>query len=139
MGLLRRQTKDLASKAEFVAPLLLDVCNDMSPTLLMALLGVEGAAKNESLVPAIVMEEIAFGVHPTDRLVFGAEQREQFMGSLVLAIKTLLESPLDASIADLYNTRQQFYANLSLPKTSLDLRGTLFWEFGKALAAVYAK
>jgi hypothetical protein len=136
-----RRTQGFQSKAEFVAPLLLDVCNDMSPTLLMALLGVEGAAKNKSLLPEIVMEEIALGLHLTDRLVFahcGADQRAQFMDALLPAIKNLLEPPLDASLADFYSTRQQFYASLRFPKTSQDLKGTLFWEFGKALAAVYA-
>lgn len=136
-----RQTEGFQSKAEFVAPLLLDVCNDMSPTLLMALLGVEGAAKNKSLLPEIVMEEIAFGVHLTDRLVFanfGADQRAQFMDALLPVIKKLLEPPLDASLADFYNTRQQFYASLRFPKSGQDLKGTLFWEFGKALALSYA-
>lgn len=136
-----KRTESFQSKAEFVAPLLLDVCNDMSPTLLMALLGVEGAAKNKSLLPEIVMEEIAFGLHLTDRLVFahfGADQRAQFMDALVPATKTLLEPPLDASLAGLYRTRQQFYASLRFPESSQDLKGTLFWKFGKALAAIYA-
>ena len=136
-----RRLESFQSKAELVAPLLLDVCNDMSPTLLMALLGVEDAAKNKSLLPEIAIEEIVFGLHLTDRLVFvhcGADQRAQFMDALLPAIKKLLEPSLDASLADFYSTRQQFYASLRFPKSTQDLKGTLFWEFGKALAAIYA-
>ena len=134
-------TKSLESKAEFVAPLLMDVCKDTSATLLMALLGVEASTKNPSLLQPIALEELSFVLHLTDRLVFahyGAEQRAQFMDALLPAVKKLLTPPSDASLVTLYNTRQTFYASLRFPNSTKDLKGTLFWEFGKTLAVGYA-
>ena len=60
------------------------------------------------------------------------------MDALLPSVQKLLKPPFDGTLADLYNTRQQFYADLRFPTNGQDLKGTLFWEFGKALAAVYA-
>jgi len=136
-----RQAKQLQSKAAFIAPLLIDVCRETSPTLLRSLLGAESSTKNPTLLQPILIEELAFLLHLTDRLIFahcGVNQRALFMEALLPETKRLLESPFDASLADLYNTRQQFYANFYLPDSSENLKDALFWEFGKALAAVYA-
>ncbi len=121
----KKRIKNRRANAESLAPLLMDVCKETSASLLRSVLGVEGAAQNQSLLRSVELEELAFALHLTDRLLFahyGADQRALFMDDLLPSVKKLLDPPFDGTLADLYNTRQQFYANLRFPANSQDLK-----------------
>lgn len=84
-----------------------------------------------------------FGLHLTDRIAFGrlgASNTAGFMDALLPAIQSELQPTVSSQLEDLYNTRNTFYGGFRklYPDENENLKGTLFWEFGKALGSVYA-
>ena len=136
-------TEEPLSKAEIVASSLVELCKDTSSMFLKGLLGEDVSTASQALIEPVNLEVLLFALHLTDRLTFvhlRSGERALFMEALLPAVKRLLRPPLDANLADLYNVRQQFYGGFAklCPDGDDSLKGTLFWEFGKALAAVYA-
>ena len=62
------------------------------------------------------------------------------MNALLPSVQRELKPPLDSQFQDLYNTRNMFYGGCPrlFPEKKDNLKGTLFWEFGKAMGSVYA-
>jgi hypothetical protein len=115
----------------------------VAPLLLRALTGQDDPPPNDGLTSALEIEVLALILHVMDRHVFqclGPQRRDEFMNELLVATKRLLPSPLAEGFADTYNSRNQYYGRMSklYPPTGENLKGTVFWEFAKAMASVYA-
>ena len=103
----------------------------------------DGETSAAALMQSLLLEVLSFELHLTDRLAFskfGSKERATFMDTLLAEVARRLEPPFNVELQDVFNIRQQFYGRF--PKLYAEkgdsLAGTLFWEFGKAMAAVYA-
>ena len=137
----KKSDGDFSLPAQTAATALLDTTEQAAPNLLKALVG-EGGVKQELLVP-LTLELLIFGLHLTDRIAFdrlGADNRAGFMNSLLPTVQRELQPPVSTHLQALYNTRNPFYGGFRklYPEQQETLKGTLFWEFGKALGSIYA-
>ena len=62
------------------------------------------------------------------------------MDALCAALAHRLGPPRTVELQDLYNKRQHFYGQFPklFAENGESLKGTLFWEFGKLMAAAHA-
>ena len=134
-----------------MADLLLGVGPEATRIIAEGLLGEElGADKKDvpadrqAVLTSLAWEVLAFELHLTDRRILstlGASARAPFMDALCAALAQRLGPPRDVELQNVYNKRQQFYRRF--PKLYAEdgesLKGTLFWEFAKMLAAAYAE
>jgi len=116
---------------------------EAAPHLLKALVGEERSNQNQELLAQLTSELLIFGLHLTDRIAFGrlgASNRSGFMNALLPAVQRELQPPVSSQLEQLYNIRNTFYGSFCklYPDKKENLKGTLFWEFGKALGSVYA-
>jgi hypothetical protein len=130
-------------QAQQFAPSVLEMSRECAPILAKALFGEDHAEKIEESCDPLSMEILAFILHLCDRVMFmkrGHEVRTVFMDFLLLNIRDYLAPPQDEELENLYNTRQEFYSQFQrlIAEEGESHQGTLFWEFGKALGAVYA-
>ncbi len=102
---------------------------------------------NRSIDPAkkseILIELAAYCFHLWDRRLFmflGPEKRVGFLN--ILMMRFLEDYHGDAEIGEfassfmeLSDARQREYAKFRIPRDGNDLKGTLFWEFGKKMNA----
>lgn len=130
-------------KAKTAALILAACCEELTPVLLRALVSEESTESNNELIAPLSLEMFMFGLHLTDRIAFdrlGPTNRTLFMNALLERVQNKLKPPLDSQLHSFYNLRIVFYARF--PKLFADkddnLKDTLFWEFGKALSAIYA-
>lgn len=138
-----RSDERFSAAAQTAATVLLAATEEAAPHLWKALVRGDDAAKNEELAAPVAMELLVFGLHFTDRIAFGrlgVEDRATFMDSLLPAIQSGLQPSIAEHLRGLYNTRNTFYGGFRklFPDGQEGLKGTLFWEFGKALGSVYA-
>ncbi|MCY3024461.1 MAG: hypothetical protein NTW87_36260 [Planctomycetota bacterium] len=122
---------------------LMGATEEGTPHLLEALVGKERVGESEDLLAPIKCELLIFGLHLTDRIAFarlGAGSTSGFMNALLPLIQQELEPAIGAQLEHLYNMRNTFYGGFCklYPDKEEDLKGTLFWEFGKAMGSVYA-
>ena len=146
----KKQTVDYQSKAATMADLLLGVAPEATRIIAEGLLTEElGVDKDiptgsQAILTSLAWEVLAFELHLTDRQIFsslGASTRAPFMDALCAAIAQRLGPPRDVELQNVYNKRQQFYRRFPklYAESGESLKGTLFWEFGKMLAAAYAE
>ncbi len=138
-----RRSENFDAQAKAAAPMLIACCKETAPTLLKALVGENKPDNNKELIAPLTIELLVFGLHLADRITFGclcARGRSAIMNALLPRVRDELEHPLNSRLQDLYNTRNAFYAGFRklAPDDKDNLKGTLFWEFGKAMGSVYA-
>lgn len=134
---------DFSLRTQTAATVLMVATAEAAPHLLKSLVGEECINANQELIAPLTAELIIFGLHLTDRIAFGrlgASDRAKFMDALLPAIQSKLQPSVSSRLEDLYNTRNNFYGEFHklYPSENENLKGTLFWEFGKALGSVYA-
>jgi hypothetical protein len=139
----KKRGGDFSARAQTASAVLLGVTEEAAPLLLKALVGEKGVDDNQQILAPLSSELLIFGLHLTDRIAFGrlgASDRSGFMNALLPAIQRGLKPPLSSQLEHLYNTRNTFYGGFRklYPDEKENLKGTLFWEFGKALGSVYA-
>ena len=139
----KKSGKDFTFQAKAAAVVLITETRDSTAHLLKSLVGEERFESSEELVVPLVAELLAFGLHLTDRMAFGRlgeSNRAEFMDALLLAVRSELQPPVSSQLRDLYNSRNSFYGGFRkfYPEGNETLKGTLFWEFGKALGSIYA-
>jgi hypothetical protein len=134
---------DFSAQAQTASAVLMGATGEAAPRLLKILVGEEQAGENQKLLAPLTCEILIFGLHLTDRIAFarlGAGSRSGFMNALLRFIQRELQPPVAVQLEHLYNTRNTFYGGF--PKLYSEdkgnLKGTLFWEFGKAMGSVYA-
>jgi len=85
-------------------------------------------------------EELGFGVNCVDRILnatIGAQRKGNYLEELVDALQLELTKRSKQFgfkglfFRDLVVRRQAFYATLQFPEANQNLKGTLFWEYGK--------
>lgn len=138
----RENSSGFPLTAESVADATLESCETGVLNLMDALFGKENAENNSEYIEPLYLELLVFALQITDRIVFaklGSEDRAEFMNELLSVVKKRIQSPIKSEFRSLYNSRTAFYASFQklLPDESESPKGTLFWEFGKALGAVY--
>jgi hypothetical protein len=143
MWRFNRRSNNFDAQAKAAAPILIACCEETAPTFLKALVGENNLDSNKELITPLTIELLVFGLHLADRITFGrlgARGRSAFMNALLSRVRDELKSPLNSQLQDLYNTRNAFYAGFQklTPDDKDNLKGTLFWEFGKAMGSVYA-
>jgi hypothetical protein len=141
---LSRSTEHIDAQAKIVAPILMGCCEQTAPIFLKALVGEKKAGSNQGLIAPLTIELLVFALHLTDRITFarlGPSKRAKFMNALLPGVQRELKPPLDSQLQRLYNTRNTFYGGFPklFPDKKDNLKGTLFWEFGKAMGSVYAE
>jgi hypothetical protein len=134
---------DLSARAQIASAVLMGVTEEAVPHLLKALVGKKPTDQNQEMLSPLKSELLIFALHLTDRIAFGrlgAPNRSGFMNALLPAIQRELQPPVSSQLEQLYNTRNAFYGGFRklYPDKKESLKGTLFWEFGKALSSVYA-
>lgn len=136
---------DVLRRSEVAATILIVIANESAPYAVKELVGEERADASGELISPITLELLILGLHLTDRMAFsklGAANRTVFVDALLPAVQRQLNSALQPRVEALYNTRNMFYGgfrNLYPDKAKNEiLKGTLFWEFGKSLGAIYA-
>ena len=139
----KKSSGDFSARAQTASAVLIGVTEEAAPHLLKALVGEERVNESQELVVPLTSELLIFGLHLKDRIAFGrlgASNRSGFMNALLPAIQRELQSPVSGQLEQLYNTRNTFYGGFRklYPDGKENLKGTLFWEFGKALGSVYA-
>jgi hypothetical protein len=112
------------------------------PDLFEVLVGEEHVAEKQEFIDALTFELLIFGLHLTDRIAFkrlGERKRAEFMSALLTEIDSALQR-MSSQQVSLYNTRNSFYDGFHklYPDGNENLKGTLFWEFGKSLGSIYA-
>jgi hypothetical protein len=130
-------------QTQTAAVLLRAASDEAAPHLLKKLVGEEHIDTNQELIAPLTLELLIFGLHLTDRIAFqrlGESDRTEFMDVLLPIIRSELEPRVGSQFKDLYNTRNTFYSGFRKlwPDKNESVKGTLFWEFGKALGSVYA-
>jgi hypothetical protein len=144
---------DWRSKADTIAPLLVEASRD-SAARFLDWLSDEGVSEgHDTLLVSMSVQTTLLSLHLADRLVLmhlGAPAQREFMDALLPATKRLLGPILgpmydlsfqELSFQELYNASQEFYASFPklVPDKNESVKGTLFWEFGKTVAAAYAE
>ena len=132
----------LDTQANASACMLLKCSQEAVPTFLHALVAEENTSNNEAMAASLAIELLVFALHLTDRITFirlGSRKRSAFMNVLLPRVRSDLSPPLDSQLEQIYNTRNRFYGGFQklLPEKDENLKGTLFWEFGKAMGSVY--
>jgi hypothetical protein len=143
MWLFKKSGGDFSLCAQTAAAVLMAATKEAAPLLLKTLVGEESVDANQGLIAPLTSELLKFGLHLTDRIAFGrlgASNTAEFMDVLLPAIQSELQPTVSSQLEDLYNTRNTFYGGFRklYPDENENLKGTLFWEFGKALGSVYA-
>jgi hypothetical protein len=143
MGLFNTRGENFHEQAKTVASMLIDCCQETAPVFLKTLLGEDNLVNNKGLIAPLTIELLVFGLHLCDRITFdhlGERGRSTFMDALLPRVREELEPPFDSKLQDSYNTRNAFYGSFRrlAPDNNRNLKGTLFWEFGKAMSSVYA-
>ena len=134
---------DFSAQAQTSSALLMGWTEGGAPHLLKALVGEERFDESRHLLVVVQGELLMFGLHLTDRIAFGklgASARAYFMDALLPSIQSELRPPLSTQLETVYNARQTFYSGFHklYPDEKESLKGTLFWELGKMLSAMYA-
>jgi len=134
---------DFAEQAQTASAMLIGATEEGARHLLKALVGEERANEDRELLAPLTCELLIFALHLTDRIAFarlGTRSRSGFMDALLTAVQRRLRPPIAEDLEQLYNTRNAFYGGFRnlYPEKNENLKGTLFWEFGKALGSVYA-
>lgn len=138
-----KNSGNFSVRAQTAAAVLMAATEKAAPHLLRSLVGENCIDANKELITPLTSELLIFGLHLTDRIALGrlgANDRAEFMDALLPAIQDELQLPLNSRLEDLYNTRNTFYGEFRklYPAEKESLKGTLFWEFGKALGVVFA-
>lgn len=125
-----------------IVPGLITYCEEAVPTFSKALSGEDTAGGNNKLQDSLFVELVIFGVHLMDRIVLFRNMsiHASFMDTLLPHLQDALEPGRKEKFQDLYNTRIMLYGKfqkLAAPENEAQ-EGSLFWEFGNAMAAVYA-
>jgi hypothetical protein len=139
----KKSGENFSLRAQTAAAVLMAATEEATPHLLKSLVGEDCIDANQELIAPLTSELLIFGLHLTDRIAFGrlgASDRAEFMDAFLPAIQSELQPPVSSRLEDLYNTRNTFYGGFRklCPDENENLKGTLFWEFGKALGSVYA-
>ena len=140
-GTPRRPT-DLAGAAETAANLLMALTDRFRPSFFEALVGDDASALTPEVTARGSAEVLVFALHLSDRIAFtrlGIEKRARFMDIFLSAVQRRVGSALAPALPDVYSQRTLFYQSCRLPSggRNANLKGTLFWEFGKLMASPY--
>jgi hypothetical protein len=131
---------DLLAAAEMAADLLMGLFQGFRPTFFDALVGDNKSAQTKEVTAHGSAEMMAFALHLTDRIALarlGNEKRGAFMDAFFPAVQSRVDATLATALPSLYNTRLLFYQSCKMPsgEPNANLKGTLFWEFGKLMAS----
>ena len=110
------------------------------PSFLNALFGDDPSAATKEVRARGSAEALVFALHLTDRIALtrlGNEKRAAFMDKLLPAVQRKVGATFAPELPSLYNQRTLFYQSCRMPsgKKNSNLKGTLFWEFGKLMAS----
>ncbi len=137
-----KNNRNYLTKAQSAATILRVAVEESMPHLLMTLSGNQITKKDEASLNALICELLMFGLHLMDRISYsklGVEERAEFMDALLIAIHSELQPPIHSQLEHLYNSRNVFYSGFRklYPEKNENLKGTLFWEFGKSVGTIY--
>jgi hypothetical protein len=138
-GTPRRPT-DLAAAAETAADLLVELTDRLHTSFFEALVGDNASAVTPQVTARGSAELLVFALHLSDRIALtrlGKQERATFMDTFLPAVQRRVRSALSPALLDLYNQRTLFYQSCRMPsgERNANLKGTLFWEFGKLMAS----
>jgi hypothetical protein len=131
---------ELSVTAETGADLLVTICDEFRPSFFVALIGEASSEQIQAVAARGSAEVLVFALHLTDRIALirlGNEKRAAFMDAFLPAVQRRVNAAVAPELPDLYNQRTLFYQSCKMPAggTNANLKGTLFWEFGKLMAS----
>jgi hypothetical protein len=131
---------DLSLTAERGADLLLAMCDRFRPSFFVALTSEPFGDQAKAVTERGSAELLVFALHLTDRIALtrlGNEKRAAFMDAFLPAVQRRVDGTLASALPGLYNQRTLFYQSCKMPVggSNENLKGTLFWEFGKLMAS----
>lgn len=140
---LHKQAINYKSLALTISSQIIGMVDEAIPHFVNALMDNRLDENQVGIDHALTTELIIFSVHLVDRIAFrelGTTQRELFIDALLPIVQQELQVAMSSQFLALYNTRNEFYGRFQhlYPGHNQPSKGTLFWEFGKALGAVYA-
>jgi hypothetical protein len=133
-----RSRKDLPAAAETAADLLMALSDRLRPSFFEALVGSN--PQTAEVTARGSAEVVVFALHLSDRIALtrlGNEKRAKFMDAFLPGVQRRVDAALAQALPDLYNQRTLFYQSCQMPsgEKNANLKGTLFWEFGKLMAS----
>jgi hypothetical protein len=136
----RKSPAELSAAAERGADLLLALSERFRPSFFAALIGETSGDQAKAVTERGTAEALAFALHLTDRIALtrlGNAQRAAFMDAFLPAVQRKVDDTLAPALPGLYNQRTLFYQSCKMPVegSKENLKGTLFWEFGKLMAS----
>jgi hypothetical protein len=136
----QKSRKDLSVAAEKGADLLTALSDKYRPTFFNALVGDNSGGVTDKVRARGSAEALVFALHLADRIALirlGNKKRAVFMDSFLPAVQRKVDDKLGRNLPALYNERTLFYQSCRMPsgKKNANLKGTLFWEFGKLMAS----